>query len=153
MSYLSKSFRNCFKYSGVASRHEFWMTQLGAAVAMVTGLVLWGIAAFSGGFLFGPNFYLFALVVLALVACGFSLSLTVVNLALGYRRLTDAGAPGWLTAGQLIPGLGLVALVIIGLLPSKTKLSISQEAELVEAIAEADHGDFASDKEVAEYKP
>lgn len=124
---LKKWKNNMFHFSGRASRSEFWWVALLWVLIMfglvfITAVVLFGQAATmetsapdealtaSEGWFVGSFFFVYILVlVLGLVQ-------TVTTLALGWRRLQDAGFPGWLYLLNFV-GLGIVPLVM-SIMPS-----------------------------------
>jgi|GEM_PF-249137 len=119
---VTRLFRNYTNFKGRASQQEYWWV-LAAVVAV--GVVLGIIASImvaatassrtfgqvrAGLGAMGLLWGLFALLALAVV---------VPVLALGFRRCQDANIPGVMALLQLIPGLGIVAVVGIALLRSQ----------------------------------
>jgi len=96
--------RVCFskyaEFSGRASRPEFWWFFL---FLLVAGLV--------------------CVVISSLLSTLFSLATLVPSLAVGARRLQDAGLSPWLLLLLLVPGLGFLVLLVMWALPPKSSIS------------------------------
>ena len=101
VSLLKTFFSKYFDFSGRTSRKDFWLT------------ILW---LFLIGILIGV---ITALVpVLAIVTWIWSLIILIPSLAMGARRLRDAGFSPWLLL-LLITGIGGLILIILWLFPKK----------------------------------
>ena len=98
-------------FSGYTSRKEFWLSYVAMLVASIglTGVVLllMAVAGVSGG--------LIATVLYSIVGLG----LLVPGIAIGVRRLRDAGLSPWFMLVVLVPGLGALALLVMFCLPTK----------------------------------
>ena len=98
-------------FSGYTSRKEFWLSYVAMLVASIglTGfvLLLMAVAGVSGG--------LIATVLCSIVGLG----LLVPGIAIGVRRLRDAGLSPWFMLVVLVPGLGALALLVMFCLPTK----------------------------------
>jgi uncharacterized membrane protein YhaH (DUF805 family) len=113
---VKRGFIKYARFSGRASRSEFWWWVLGNVVVLVVlyGLILLlGLATSSNGNDFGwaavPPLVLLIIWILGTI---------VPNIAITVRRLHDAGFSGWMYLLQLIPYLG--GLVVLILCASKT---------------------------------
>lgn len=118
---VKRFFQNYAKFSGRASRSEYWWVQLaGVVVYIVLGVGgLWlgtitGTRDYSGEVQPGPAFLPFAFLLLILGAASI-----VPNIAVTVRRLHDANFPGLLYLIILVPYLGSFALLILNALPPK----------------------------------
>ncbi|QRZ62182.1 DUF805 domain-containing protein [Rothia sp. ZJ932] len=120
-------FKYMFHFSGRASRSEYWWVQLSMGLVLML-LLIGSVATFVAGIptsdssgeltdagvvamLTGFGFY----TALLLVALIFS----VLTLGLGFRRLQDAGFPGWLYLLSFV-GLSIVPFVM-SIFPSKVE--------------------------------
>jgi len=96
-------------FQGRARRSEYWLFVLLVMVAYFVAATVGGIVSavtHSG-------------VVFALLLCAAVLSMLIPHLAVGVRRLHDAGLTGWLILLGLVPGLGLI-LIVLFILPGTT---------------------------------
>ena len=109
-----------FDFEGRFSRTQYWATLI---ISFIAYLVFAGISAIVIGFSFGvlgisldnPE------IISAFIWIPLFLLLMWVWLATGVKRCRDAGInPLWLLA-TLIPALSFVAVVVIGVLPTKDK--------------------------------
>lgn len=102
---LVRFFRSYARFSGRASRSEYWWVQLAFLLALLLCGVFIAVAGDNG-----------TLGGLALIAVGIVVLGTVIpGWALLVRRLHDANLSGWMCLLTLLPYVGL----IFGLLPSK----------------------------------
>lgn len=98
-----------FKLSGRVARSEFWWSQLFlAAVTGIVSLLVWLTRLVGGSF--AVDLVLSGVTSIAVV------SLLVITIGLGSRRLHDAGRSGWLQLLVLIPLVGWIALLVMLLL-------------------------------------
>ncbi len=102
---VSRFFRSYARFSGRASRSEYWWVQLAYTLALILCGVL--VAAAGDNATLGG---------LALVAVGVVvLGSAIPGWALLVRRLHDANLSGWMILLTVLPYVGL----IFGVLPSK----------------------------------
>lgn len=101
-----------FKFDGIASRSEYWAVNIiGSVLAMVAITV--GAVISSGA-----NIALLGLVII-LVS---SVVLTWALIATGARRCRDAGINPWWVLAQIIPYVGFVVWIVIGVLQTKQEI-------------------------------
>ncbi|MEU4206787.1 DUF805 domain-containing protein [Rothia terrae] len=122
-----------FHFSGRASRSEFWWIQLFwliifalYAVASFISLRFFGSdAPRSEAFTTGEGIIVALLVILSLTMC-------VTTLALGWRRLHDAGFPGFIYLLQFvgIAGLGIVPLILCIMPSSPTGIEYDKPVDV-----------------------
>ena len=94
-----------FKFTGVASRSEFWGVNIIAVIALsIIVLISTGFIAIASA----------GLGILLAVAA--SIAYTWCNLAVTVRRCRDAGINVWWTAACFIPYIGLITWIVIGCL-------------------------------------
>lgn len=106
---ISRFFRSYARFSGRASRSEYWWVQLAVAVATVFCLAIVAVAG-------DPS----TLGRLSLVPVAvFVLVCAVPSWALMVRRLHDADLSGWMSLLFLLPYIGSVFPIIFGVLPAK----------------------------------
>lgn len=106
---VSRFFRSYARFSGRASRSEYWWVQLAVAVV---ALFCVAIVAVAGD----PS----ALGRMSLVPVAvFVLVCVVPSWALLVRRLHDADLSGWMSLLVLLPYIGSVFPIVFGVLPSK----------------------------------
>lgn len=101
VSLIKTFFSKFFDFSGRTSRKDFWLTWLclillGIVITVITALV--------------P--------VLALITWIYGLIILIPSLAMGARRLRDAGFSPWLMLLLLI-GIGGLILIILWIFPKK----------------------------------
>lgn len=118
---VKRFFQNYAKFSGRASRSEFWWVQL---VFLVVYVILGGLGLALGratgtegpgdGFTPGPGFGPFAFLLLII-----GLGSILPNIAVTVRRLHDANLPGLLYLITLFPYLGGLVLLVLNIFPSK----------------------------------
>ena len=118
---VNRFYQNYAKFSGRASRSEFWWVQL---VFIAVYIVLGGLAFVLGSLTGsrdatgeiepGPAFVPFAILLFIL-----AIGSIVPNIAVTVRRLHDAGMPGLLYLIVLFPYLGSFVLLILNVLPPK----------------------------------
>lgn len=94
---------------GRAGKAEFWWFVLFTFVAAL-------IASFLDGMLFGTDFAGNIIPVLTAIV---SLALIAPAIAVTSRRLHDAGQSGWLAALMIVPYLGFIWAIVVGLMPGK----------------------------------
>ena len=98
------TFMNYAKFSGRASRHEFWTWILG-------WFVICFVLVFAEILLFGGEGTVLAGV--------FELATLVPGLAVMWRRLQDSGKSGWLNLVSLIPAVGGIIAIVFWCQPSQ----------------------------------
>jgi uncharacterized membrane protein YhaH (DUF805 family) len=133
---VRRFFKKYTRFSGYASRSEYWWVALAWAV-------LYMVVAIAGGLLFGvlasnsanmetttgsgsasfeaEGGAAIALMVFGLISFAIWVALVVPYLALSWRRLHDAGLPGPMWFLGLIPGVGGLIVLILMLLPTNTE--------------------------------
>ena len=103
------------KFSGRASRREFWMFQLGQilfGLVFYCALVMMSIAL--------PIIIDDSLMIVApVVSYLYPLAILIPNLGIFVRRLHDTGRSGWMILLGLIPFVGPIVLFIFTLLDSQ----------------------------------
>ncbi|GMA29793.1 DUF805 domain-containing protein [Arenivirga flava] len=102
-------------FSGTASRSEYWWAALFLVLAIFGPILLAGPLTALSPSVDGsmPVPVAVALVVTAVVVLG---SL-IPSIAIGARRMQDAGFSGWLVLIQLVPYLGSLVFLILAILP------------------------------------
>lgn len=101
VSLLKTFFSKYFDFSGRTSRKDFWLTILWL---FLIGIVIGVITAI--------------LPIIAFVTWIWSLIILIPSLAMGARRLRDAGfSPWWLLL--LLTGIGGIILIILWIFPKK----------------------------------
>lgn len=108
---VKKCLANYANGKGRAGKAEFWWFFL---FTVIVGLV----AGFLDGMLFGTDFQGNIIPVLTGVV---SLGLAAPAISVTSRRLHDAGQTGWLAALVVIPYLGFVWAIVVGLMPGKAE--------------------------------
>jgi uncharacterized membrane protein YhaH (DUF805 family) len=114
-------FKKYATFTGRASRSEYWMWAIIAALAgVVMNIVTYGAGAVgatsdaAGQLHLGPGAFIgYALTGL------WTLAVVVPTVALGVRRLHDTNRSGWMYLLALIPIVGGIILFIFMLLPSR----------------------------------
>lgn len=102
IKYYSDAIRNYVNFTGKANRPQFWWFQLASfIIAVVLSLVLSAIASALNA----P--------VIILLAYVYALFMLLPSLAIGARRLRDAGFSPWWLLLLLLSGLGLIILIIL----------------------------------------
>lgn len=109
---LNRFFRNYARFSGRASRSEFWWIQM-AMLLLAVGIALLFVAAANASPDGAATYGVLAIIVLAVIVC------VVPSWALLVRRLHDADAPGWLALLTLVPYIGGVLVIVFGVMPAK----------------------------------
>lgn len=107
---ISRFFRSYARFSGRASRSEYWwvmLMQMVAAGLLVSGVVL------------GTDSALQRACVTVLI--GFVLVWAIPAWALTVRRLHDADFSGWMALLTILPYVGSLMPIIFGFLPSKPR--------------------------------
>ncbi|MET9493897.1 DUF805 domain-containing protein [Streptomyces sp. NPDC006552] len=104
MTWYFRVLRNYFGFRGRAGRKEYWMYTL---FNMVILYALWGL-----GTALDQPLYCF----------GYALAVAVPTVAVGVRRLRDAGFSGWLMLLMLVPPAGAIALVVLHAKESKPEM-------------------------------
>lgn len=133
---IRRFFKNYAKFSGRASRSEYWWLTLFLVLVMLVPWILYIIGAVmvgvtnsldaAGGYgteidATGPG----AAAGLGLIAIGgilllvIALGTLVPSLALTWRRLHDANLPGPLFFLGLIPSVGTIVLIVLAILSPK----------------------------------
>ncbi|MEV0674659.1 DUF805 domain-containing protein [Mycobacterium sp. NPDC050441] len=106
---LSRFFRSYARFSGRASRSEYWWVQLAVTVVAVLCVAFVAVAGDASAL---GRLSLVPVVVFVLVC-------VVPSWALLVRRLHDADLSGWLSLLTVVPYIGFVLPVVFGVLPSK----------------------------------
>jgi uncharacterized membrane protein YhaH (DUF805 family) len=106
---VSRFFRSYARFSGRASRSEYWWVQL--AVTVVALLCLTFVAIAGDASTLG-RMSLLPVVVFVLVC-------VIPTWALLVRRLHDADLSGWMSLLYLLPYVGFLFPIIFGVLPAK----------------------------------
>jgi len=134
---VKRFYQNYAKFSGRASRSEFWWVQLafGVVYAILGGLALGigratGIESSDGTFAPGPGFAPFAFLLVII-----SLGSIVPNIAVTVRRLHDANLPGLLYLITLFPYLGGFVLLILNILPPKPEGAVYDRYRAAQPVA------------------
>lgn len=106
---VSRFYGSYARFSGRASRSEFWWVMLAlTVVAFLCG-------AFVGAAEEAGALALIAMVIMVL----FLLGCAIPGWALLVRRLHDANLSGWMSLLTVLPYVGIVIQIVFGLLPSK----------------------------------
>jgi uncharacterized membrane protein YhaH (DUF805 family) len=108
---VSRFYGSYARFSGRASRSEFWWVMLALTVVAVLCGALVGAAEAAGAL----ELELIAMVIMVL----FLLGCAIPGWALLVRRLHDANLSGWMSLLAVLPYVGLVIQIVFGLLPSK----------------------------------
>ena len=113
---VERGFRKYGRFTGRASRSEFWWWVLGNVVVVLVcyGLMI-GLGLATSG---NSNDFGWAGVPPLVLLIAWIVATIVPNIAITVRRLHDAGFSGWMYLLQLIPYLG--ALVVLILCASNT---------------------------------
>jgi uncharacterized membrane protein YhaH (DUF805 family) len=106
---VSRFFRSYARFSGRASRSEYWWAQL--AVTVVALLCVTFVAVAGDASALG-RMSLLPVVVFVLVCA-------IPGWALLVRRLHDTDLSGWLSLLYLLPYVGFVIPIVVGVLPAK----------------------------------
>lgn len=130
---IKSVFRQYAEFYGSAGRSEFWYfflfqflvsTLIGAIVIFLSLFgIAGGLAAASGSdftsAVIGAGFV--GILILSFAGLGvlFSLAILVPTLAVGSRRLHQAGLSGWWQLVQLVPVAGSIAYYVLMALPPK----------------------------------
>lgn len=110
LNHYTNAFRNYADFKGKATRPQFWYFALFHVIAII---VLSTVDNALGTSLFATIYLLAAL---------------IPALAIGARRLHDAGHSGWWILIGLIPVLGAAVLIILYVQPSKGSMRPAPEA-------------------------
>lgn len=106
---VSRFYGSYARFSGRASRSEFWWAMLAlTVVAFLCG-------AFVGAAGEDSPLELIAMVIMVL----FLLGCAIPGWALLVRRLHDANLSGWMSLLTVLPYVGIVIQIVFGVLPSK----------------------------------
>lgn len=106
---LSRFFRSYARFSGRASRSEYWWIQLVITVATILCIAFIVTA--------GDNETLSLMSLVAVLV--FALVCMIPAWALMVRRLHDADLSGWLSLLTVLPYVGSIAPIVFGVLPAK----------------------------------
>ncbi|MGW4095987.1 DUF805 domain-containing protein [Mycobacterium sp. NPDC004974] len=106
---VSRFFRSYARFTGRASRSEYWWVQLAVAVVAFFCVAIVAVAGDPSAL---GRMSLVPVVVFVLVCA-------VPSWALLVRRLHDADLSGWLSLLFLLPYIGSVFPIVFGALPSK----------------------------------
>lgn len=117
---VSRFFKNYAKFSGRASRSEYWWLSLFMLIVAIVFSALIGISVGTAGINADgtaelPGFAIALLVILSL----FGLATIVPSLALQWRRLHDANLAGPFYFLSLIPPVGGIIVFVLSVLPPK----------------------------------
>lgn len=107
---IARFFRSYFRFSGRASRSEYWWVMLMQTLA--AGLLVSGVAL-------GTDTTLKQALVTVLI--GLVLIWAAPGWALTVRRLHDADHSGWLVLLALVPYIGSLIPILFGFLPSRPR--------------------------------
>ncbi|WP_272865475.1 DUF805 domain-containing protein [Mycobacteroides abscessus] len=107
---ITRFFRSYARFSGRASRSEYWWVML--LQTLVAGFLLSGVA-------FDADAEFKHISLMALI--GFVLVWAIPAWALTVRRLHDADFSGWMALLALVPYIGSLIPIIFGFLPSKPR--------------------------------
>lgn len=130
---IKSVFRQYAEFYGTASRSEFWYFFLfqGLVSILISGIVLFlSIFGIAGGLaaasvsdytsaILGAGFVGILIFSFASLGFLFSLAILVPTLAVGSRRLHEAGTSGWWQLVQLVPFAGTIAYYVLMALPPK----------------------------------
>ena len=118
---VKRFYQNYAKFSGRASRSEFWWVQLFFILTSVVlaggGIALgftWGSTYIDGEAQPGPLFYPFVILLTLL-----NLASIIPMIALTVRRLHDGGFSGLWYLISFVPYIGSFVLLVFAVLPSK----------------------------------
>jgi len=114
MELLLRPWRHYADFQGRSRRSEYWLFVLQTTVVAFVVVFFIGFGSFldpSSGGLLGLSAGALALLGL------FWLATVIPGLAVGVRRLHDAGLSGWLMLIGFIPYLGGLILLVLTLLP------------------------------------
>ena len=121
-SSVKRFFKQYADFTGRTSRSEFWWTALFLGLGNFVLFMLYGIglsiadtASYGGGSAYALAFIGGALLFI------FSLGTLIPGIALTWRRLHDANMAGPFFFLSMIPYLGWIALLVFGVLPSKSE--------------------------------
>ncbi len=110
---LMEAMRVCLKekyacFNGRASRSEYWYFMLGVMILFIALMIIVAILGAMGKFggILGLALYIVAL-----------LGVIVPSIAVTVRRLHDANLTGWIALANLVPFIGSIAFIVIGVLP------------------------------------
>ena len=96
-----------FSYDGRISRNQYWIMGMLPLLAVA---LLWGVAIMPLAYFFPWASILVSIGAIVFLAWGFA--------AVSVKRCHDIGYSGFWTLFYLIPGVGLVGLVVLGAWPS-----------------------------------
>lgn len=94
---ISRGYKNYLKFSGRATRAEFWWFQLFYYVVILGGILLGGVIHDS---------VMFLILVFAVLSI-------IPDLSLSVRRLHDCGNSGWLILVGLVPLVGELIMLVL----------------------------------------
>ncbi|MFM9379161.1 DUF805 domain-containing protein [Gordonia sp. VNK21] len=110
---VQRFFRNYVNFSGRASKREYWWVALFNLIVYIVMGVLAGLIAVAAGT--SDEVPPAIIVVLALVGL-YGLAVLLPQLALGVRRLHDANQSGLWLLFLLVPTIGSITWLVVGLL-------------------------------------
>tara|TARA_R110000765_G_scaffold417909_2_gene520953 strand:- start:4 stop:378 length:375 start_codon:yes stop_codon:yes gene_type:complete len=117
-NYISTFYKSTFKFGGVASRTEYWMSMLQVSV-----LLLLGTAA-SAAMVGGSNHPDATLGILMFIWTPVTLATIIAGASIGVRRVRDLGISGYfylaLCFVALIPIIGGVIQLVVLCLPTNS---------------------------------
>lgn len=110
MNWYLKVFRQYADFQGRARRKEFWIFTLVNALVLcvLSGLAMPSLVSGEGGSVFWWLIY-----------SAYALAVFVPSLAVGVRRLHDAGKSGWWYLIALVPLIGGIWLLVLWCLDSQ----------------------------------
>lgn len=124
---IKRFFKNYVKFSGRASRSEFWFAYLFTALGtlipyllLIVGVVMTSVSASADPYgSSGPSGASLALMGIGGTLTGlFALATVVPSIAISWRRLHDANYSGLLYLLTLT-GIGSIVLIVLFIMPSK----------------------------------
>lgn len=144
---------NLTKFSGRATRREYWMYQLCAVLSVILLSIFLSVILLLFGNGLSPTEYRggdslvvemirYECSVIWLIAIGFKVALFVSELSITTRRLRDAGFSPWALLLLLIPILGPLVIVILTLMGSQPEEGSYDEADepTSESVSKSDSG-------------
>lgn len=107
-------FKRAFDFKGRSTRKEYW-------IPLVILLILVAVFAFVFGIISGVSGWSMeeALTYYYVIVGIFSLLILIPDMSLTVRRLHDHNLSGWFYLLALIPGVAFIAMIVIGVLPTK----------------------------------
>ena len=123
--YLKALSQKYATFSGRAHRTEFWCFMLFYLIGYISLLVIDYMIVVYYSILLGDIFLLIFTISLlygvGLLSSSFLLANLLPNIAVLVRRLHDIGRSGWWCLVCFIPGIGVIAVILFGLLAGSQK--------------------------------